>query len=175
MIYGHLPRESPNMFNAFAGNNTCAYASTRRHTLLMFLVGFHTCCNHGHDTWCSGMLDISEDRFYTPPPPPRVVYRGFCLNSVAVAVSKVTSRRWWCIESLFPILVLIGEGRVSIPMNLEHVLAFVPGIASPPGASQPNMKYTFARHIIYRCGLFPSCRHAVMPKCLPSVDIMIIV
>ena len=34
--------------------------------------------------------------------PERLVYRSFCLNSGTVAVSKVTSRRWWCIESLFP-------------------------------------------------------------------------
>ena len=31
-----------------------------------------------------------------------VVYRGFCLNSGTVAVSKVSSRRWWCMESVFP-------------------------------------------------------------------------
>ena len=31
-----------------------------------------------------------------------VVYRSFCLSSSAFAVSKVTSRRWWCVESLFP-------------------------------------------------------------------------
>ena len=30
------------------------------------------------------------------------IYRQFCLNSGTVAVSKGTSRRWWCIESLFP-------------------------------------------------------------------------
>ena len=34
--------------------------------------------------------------------PEGVVYRSFCLNSGTVAVSKVTSRRWWCIESIFP-------------------------------------------------------------------------
>ena len=31
-----------------------------------------------------------------------VVYRSFCRNSGTVAVSKVTSRRWWCMEALFP-------------------------------------------------------------------------
>ena len=35
--------------------------------------------------------------------PEGVVYRGFCLNSSTIAVSKGTSRRrWWCIESFFP-------------------------------------------------------------------------
>ena len=41
--------------------------------------------------------------------PGGVVYGSFCLNSSTVAVSKITSRRWWCIEwwcieSLFPIV-----------------------------------------------------------------------
>ena len=38
------------------------------------------------------------------PPPPRggVMYRSFCLNSGAVAVPNITSRRLWCRESLFP-------------------------------------------------------------------------
>ena len=35
------------------------------------------------------------------------MYRSFCLNSSTFAVSKVTSRRWWCIESLFPLILLI--------------------------------------------------------------------
>ena len=35
--------------------------------------------------------------------PEGVVYRNFCLNSATVAVSEITSRRWWCIESLSPI------------------------------------------------------------------------
>ena len=34
--------------------------------------------------------------------PEGVVYRSFCLNSGTVAVSKVTSGRRWCTESLFP-------------------------------------------------------------------------
>ena len=33
-----------------------------------------------------------------------VVYRSFCLNSSALAVSETASRRWWCIESLFPFI-----------------------------------------------------------------------
>ena len=38
-----------------------------------------------------------------PHHPEGVVYGSFfCLNSGTVAVSKVPSRRWWCIESLFP-------------------------------------------------------------------------
>ena len=35
--------------------------------------------------------------------PKGVVYRSFCFNSGTVAVSKVTSRRWWCIESPLPV------------------------------------------------------------------------
>ena len=31
-----------------------------------------------------------------------VVYRGVCFDSSTVAVSEIASRRWWCIESLFP-------------------------------------------------------------------------
>ena len=34
--------------------------------------------------------------------PDGVVYRSFCLNSSAFAVSEIASRRRWCIESLFP-------------------------------------------------------------------------
>ena len=34
--------------------------------------------------------------------PEGVVYRSFCLNSSTFAVSEIASRRWWCIESLFP-------------------------------------------------------------------------
>ena len=40
--------------------------------------------------------------------PEGVVYRSVCLNSSRVAVSKVTSRRWWCIEYLFPIHAYMG-------------------------------------------------------------------
>ena len=49
---------------------------------------------------------ISEDRFYTPPPPPRggSLYRSFCLSSSTFAVSEIVSRRRWCKESLFPLL-----------------------------------------------------------------------
>ena len=36
--------------------------------------------------------------------PEGVVYRGFCLNSGTVAVSKFPFRWWWCIESVFPIM-----------------------------------------------------------------------
>ena len=35
--------------------------------------------------------------------PEGVVYRGFCLNSSTVAVSKFPFRWWWCIESVFPV------------------------------------------------------------------------
>ena len=35
-----------------------------------------------------------------------VVHRSSCLNSSTFAVSEIASRRWWCIESLFPGLVI---------------------------------------------------------------------
>ena len=38
--------------------------------------------------------------------PEGVAYRSFCLHSGTVAVSETASRRWWCIESLFPGLQL---------------------------------------------------------------------
>ena len=38
-----------------------------------------------------------------------VVYRGFCLNSGAVSASTIASRRWWCIEYLFPSLGSASE------------------------------------------------------------------
>ena len=34
--------------------------------------------------------------------PEGVVYRSFCLSSGTFADSETASRRWWCIESLFP-------------------------------------------------------------------------
>ena len=47
---------------------------------------------------------ISDAVLYTTTTQMGAVYRGVCLNSSAVAVSETASRRWWCIESLFPIL-----------------------------------------------------------------------
>ena len=40
--------------------------------------------------------------------PEGVVYRSLCLNYSTLAVRKVTSRRWWCIESLFTILFTLA-------------------------------------------------------------------
>ena len=37
--------------------------------------------------------------------PEGVVYRSFCLNSSTVAVPEIVYRRWWCIESGFPLSV----------------------------------------------------------------------
>ena len=37
-----------------------------------------------------------------PPPPPPRGDRSFRLNSITLAVSETASRRWWCIEDLFP-------------------------------------------------------------------------
>ena len=34
--------------------------------------------------------------------PEGVVYRNFGLNSSTFAISEIASKRWWCIESLFP-------------------------------------------------------------------------
>ena len=39
--------------------------------------------------------------------PEGVVYRNCCLNSSTFVVSETVSRRWWCIESLFPIHIYI--------------------------------------------------------------------
>ena len=63
--------------------------------------------------WAAGAAPLARDSvaqsmvlgrpiLYTTTTQRGVVYRGFCLNSGIVAVSNVTSRRWWCIESLFP-------------------------------------------------------------------------
>ena len=49
--------------------------------------------------------------------PEGVVYRGFCLNSATVAVSKLTSRRWWCIESVFPITYQSKGARATRPLD----------------------------------------------------------
>ena len=46
--------------------------------------------------------DLGRSILYTTTTQGRVVYRGFRLNSGTVAVSKIISKRWWCIESLFP-------------------------------------------------------------------------
>ena len=45
--------------------------------------------------------------------PEGVVYRNFCFNSGTIAVSKITSRRWWCVESLFPIQHAQPSGQLS--------------------------------------------------------------
>ena len=58
--------------------------------------------------------------------PEGVVHRHFCLNSSAVAVRKVTSRRWWCIESLFacaPTHALRAERRGRAKALLASCLA----------------------------------------------------
>ena len=34
--------------------------------------------------------------------PEGLLYRSLCLKSSTFAVSETASRRWWCIESLFP-------------------------------------------------------------------------
>ena len=78
----------------------------------------------------------SENRFYTPPPPPpRGGYRGFCLNSSTSAVSKVTSRRWWCIERISPPskrsqVVDAGKGSARLALlviSVSYVCSF-PGL-----------------------------------------------
>ena len=40
--------------------------------------------------------------------PEGVVYRSFCLNSSTFAVSGIASRRWWCMESRFPVFLLFA-------------------------------------------------------------------
>ena len=51
--------------------------------------------------------------------PEGVVYRSSCLNSSTVAVSEIPSRRWWCIESLFPIYIYIHNISISIYLSLS--------------------------------------------------------
>ena len=55
-------------------------------------------------------VPYSEERIYTPP---RMggVYRSVCLNSGTFAVSETASRRWWCIESLFPLTACALRGK----------------------------------------------------------------
>ena len=46
--------------------------------------------------------------------PEGVVYRGFCLNSGTVAVSKFPFRWWWwCIESVFPMIRILRSAASS--------------------------------------------------------------
>ena len=49
--------------------------------------------------------------------PEGVVYIGVCLNSNIFAVSEAASRRWWCIESLFPIA---RTGNYFKPSAIRH-------------------------------------------------------
>ena len=46
----------------------------------------------------------SDERFDTTTTTQRgwFIVRSFCLNSNIFAVSETVSRRWWCVESLFP-------------------------------------------------------------------------
>ena len=56
-------------------------------------------------------MPTSEDRFYSihhhqhhhHHHPEGVACRSFCLNSNTFAVSEMVSRRWLCVESLFPL------------------------------------------------------------------------
>ena len=50
--------------------------------------------------------------------PEGVVYRSFCLYSGIAAVSKNTSRRWWCIESLFPNISSSSKPKTFIDFKL---------------------------------------------------------
>ena len=70
----------------------------------------------------SAELDIRKtDSIYTTNHPEGVVYRSFCFNSSTVAVSEVVSRRWWCIESLFP----IGHGAIAFCALPDRILNHV--------------------------------------------------
>ena len=55
-------------------------------------------CTWLHEFWSSSNTRKTDSIHHHHPE--GVVYRSFCFNSSTVAVSKVTSRRWWCIESL---------------------------------------------------------------------------
>ena len=54
--------------------------------------------------------------------PDGVVYKSFCLNSSTFEVSTITSGRWWCTESVFPIALLVldvSETRFLIARDLQ--------------------------------------------------------
>ena len=54
-----------------------------------------------------GLRDLRKnDLIHHRIHPEGVVYRSLCLNSSTFAVSEIASRRWWCIEPLFPDLGL---------------------------------------------------------------------
>ena len=55
---------------------------------------------------CHKMFRKTESIHYHRHPE-GVVYGSFCLNSGTVAVSKLISRRWWCIEYMFPMFYVI--------------------------------------------------------------------
>ena len=47
-----------------------------------------------------------------------VVCKSFCLNSGTSAVSEVASRRWWCIEPLFPGKTQQNKQCISIYLSI---------------------------------------------------------
>ena len=49
--------------------------------------------------WDSRKSDFMHHHHHHPE---GMVYRNLCLNSSTLAVSEIASRRWWCIESVFP-------------------------------------------------------------------------
>ena len=49
------------------------------------------------------VMCVSRKNDFIHHNPEGLVYRSFCLNSSTFAVSETASRRWWCIEYLFPV------------------------------------------------------------------------
>ena len=76
-----------------------------------------------------------------------VVYRSFCLNSSTLAVSETASRRWWCIEPLFPYLDPSGLQRAPLAHSLTKVGSARPFvIPDPPGGMPKCMWPTDTRY-----------------------------
>ena len=95
--------------------------------------------------------------------PEGMVYRSFCLNSGTVAISKITSRRWWCIESLFPITIVAVE--------------IVAGPGGPQGPFDFEVTITIStfEYISYRRGRLSPAQPLVIVIVIVIVMVIVIV
>ena len=83
---------------------TSSYCSYRYYYILLFALILIVLIRdrspmQGTSSYCSYYRKTDSIHHHHPE---GVVYRGFCLNSGTVAVSKFPLRWWWCIESVFP-------------------------------------------------------------------------
>ena len=89
----------------FAAHPHTKYTSTYPHPHTKYSYPRVFCATSTLNTLTSGSCVIRKSHFvhhHHHHHPGGVVYRSFCLNSNTFAVSEIASRRWWCIESLFP-------------------------------------------------------------------------